>query len=268
MAATRPQGTTPSRREMIDRLAEQRGQAQVSVSRRRANTVQVWPHLMIRQFIATVVITLNTLLLGVLINAPLVEIANPEKTPNPSKAPWYFLNLQELLLHMNPALAGVIIPSLALGALAAIPYIDNKPEGTGVWFYSNKGIPVFIFSFLYTLIAEIALVLIDAALPAKQWIGGLIQGVLGAPKDDGAASFQGQLLEALSGWFFPIGVIALLALMLGFLVRMIFKANKSEIVIAMFTGFVASYVLLTIIGTAFRGHSMSLLWPWALGETS
>ena len=79
------------------------------------------------------------MLLGTLVNAPLEPLANPDKTPNPSKAPWYFLNLQELLLHMNPALAGVIVPTVALVAIAAIPYVDKGTKGLGVWFYNERG---------------------------------------------------------------------------------------------------------------------------------
>ena len=69
-----------------------------------------------------------------LINAPLLNRANPDITPNPSKAPWYFLNLQELLLHMDTGLAGVIVPTVALIVLVAVPYIDRSNEGQGVWF--------------------------------------------------------------------------------------------------------------------------------------
>ena len=75
------------------------------------------------------------LLLGLstVINAPLLDQANSDITPNPSKAPWYFLNLQELLLHMHPALAGVVVPTVALILLAAMPYVDRSNEGQGVW---------------------------------------------------------------------------------------------------------------------------------------
>src|SRR5438309_10748539 len=74
-------------------------------SEQEADTVQVWPHLVVIEFLAAVIFTINMVLLGTLINGPLAELANPDRTPNPSKAPWYFLNLQELLLHMDPSLA-------------------------------------------------------------------------------------------------------------------------------------------------------------------
>ncbi len=252
----------PSREEMLARLAARRNpEQQVATARRKANTVQVWPHLMIRQFLASVVVTLNILLLAVLINGPLDQLANPEKTPNPSKAPWYFLNLQELLLHMSPDLAGVIIPTLALVGIAAIPYLDNKPEGAGVWFYSRKGIPITIFTFIYTFIAEIALVLVDAQFPAKTWFANIVSGIIPDP------ATQGIVVQAFAGYIYPLTLIAVLTGILVLIMLKVWKANRTEIIIALFTGFVASYTLLTIIGTAFRGPSMSLYWPWAMPAT-
>src|SRR5438309_8479047 len=88
-----------------------------------ADTVQVWPHLVVIEFLAAIIFTINLVLLSTLVNGPLDQLANADATPNPSKAPWYFLNLQELLLHMNPALAGVIVPTAALGLIAVIPYV-------------------------------------------------------------------------------------------------------------------------------------------------
>ncbi|WP_410959437.1 hypothetical protein, partial [Salmonella sp. SAL4433] len=77
-------------------------------------------------------------------------------TPNPSKAPWYFLNLQELLLHMDAGLAGVIVPSVALGAIAAIPYLDRSPLGVGILGTSAKGRKIAGFSFVVsTLILSV-----------------------------------------------------------------------------------------------------------------
>src|SRR5689334_25378248 len=102
-----------------------------------------------------------------LVNAPLINRANADVTPNPSKAPWYFLNLQELLLHMNPALAGVIVPTLALVALAIIPYFDKGTKGLGVWFYSKRGPRIIAFSFLYTTIVLAGLIAFDKLVQPK-----------------------------------------------------------------------------------------------------
>ena len=94
--------------------------------------VHVWPHLLVVEFVAALAITAFATIFSVFVNAPLLELANFNQTPNPSKAPWYFLGLQELLTMFHPMVAGVTIPGLALFLLILAPYIDknpsNKPE--------------------------------------------------------------------------------------------------------------------------------------------
>ena len=103
----------------------------------------------------------SEILLSALFNGPFLDLANPDKTPNPSKAPWYFLNLQELLLHMNSALAGVIVPTVALVLIAAIPYVDRGTRGLGVWWYSDRGPKIAIFTAIYTTVVAMALIFLD-----------------------------------------------------------------------------------------------------------
>ena len=110
---------------------------------------------------------LSMVILSWVVNAPLEGHANPDHTPNPSKAPWYFLNLQELLLHMHPALAGVIVPSGALAAIAAIPYFDRDTSDVGKWFGTAKAVPIAIFVTIYTLIIEVGLVFFDELYGVK-----------------------------------------------------------------------------------------------------
>jgi hypothetical protein len=81
------------------------------------------------------------------VDAPLEEIANPTLTPNPAKAPWYFLGLQELLVYFDPWLAGVVLPSLIVVGLLAIPYIDINPKGNGYYTFSERKYSILIFSF-------------------------------------------------------------------------------------------------------------------------
>src|SRR3970040_1015264 len=102
--------------------------------REREEEVLVWPGLVFIEFISAVLFTVTFLILSVFINAPLLNRANVNVTPNPSKAPWYFLNLQELLLHMDKAWAGVLVPTVALGFFALIPYVDRSRHMQGVWF--------------------------------------------------------------------------------------------------------------------------------------
>lgn len=93
-----------------------------------AETSFTWPHLVIREAIAFAVLFAVLTAMSIFLDAPLEEIANPALTPNPAKAPWYFLGLQELLHYMHPLLAGIVLPGVAVGALMIIPYIDKNPS--------------------------------------------------------------------------------------------------------------------------------------------
>ena len=94
--------------------------------------VHTWPHLLAVEFVAALACTAFTFVFSIFVNAPLLQLANPNQTPNPSKAPWYFLGLQELLTMFHPMVAGVTIPGVGLIVLILAPYIDknpsNKPE--------------------------------------------------------------------------------------------------------------------------------------------
>lgn len=94
--------------------------------------VHVWPHLLVIEFVAALAMTAFVFVFSWLVNAPLLELANFNETPNPSKAPWYFLGLQELLTMFHPMVAGVTIPGMGIFVLILAPYIDknpsNKPE--------------------------------------------------------------------------------------------------------------------------------------------
>lgn len=125
--------------------------------------VAVWPHLLVRHAVAALVVLLLVLVVSLLFNAPLAEVANPLVTPNPEKAPWYFAALQELLSHFDPAVAGVLVPvAIALG-LAAIPYIDHntalKP--------SYRKLAVAIYTVF--LVAWIVLTIIGFAFRGPNW---------------------------------------------------------------------------------------------------
>ena len=130
--------------------------------REREEEVLVWPDLVFIEFVAATLFTLTFLLLSTLINAPLLNRANPDLTPNPSKAPWYFLNLQELLLHMDKAWAGVLLPTIALAFFAVIPYLDRSREGQGVYFGTKNAVRLTIVAAIYALIVSVGLVVFDA----------------------------------------------------------------------------------------------------------
>ena len=130
--------------------------------REREEEVLVWPDLVFVEFIASILFTITFLILSVFVNAPLLNRANSEVTPNPSKAPWYFLNLQELLLHMDKAWAGVLLPTIALVFFAVIPYIDRSREAQGVWFGTKHAVRLTIVSVIYALVVSVGLVVMDA----------------------------------------------------------------------------------------------------------
>lgn len=90
--------------------------------------VHVWPHLLVAEFVAALFVTAFLLIFSVFVNAPLLELANFNETPNPSKAPWYFLGLQELLTMFHPMVAGVTLPGFALILLILTPYLDKNPK--------------------------------------------------------------------------------------------------------------------------------------------
>ena len=100
--------------------------------------VEVWPHLVKREYIAAAACMLFMLIWSFGMNAPLEVIANPNVTPNPSKAPWYFVGLQELLVYFDPWIAGVLLPNLIIVGLMAIPYIDPSPKGIGTYDWKER----------------------------------------------------------------------------------------------------------------------------------
>src|SRR3954465_8912636 len=138
-----------------------RGRAMARPTDLAEDEVMVWPSLVVVEAVSAVVFLLLLTVFSIFVSAPLTEQANPNKTPNPSKAPWYFLNLQELLLHMNPALAGVIVPTIAPGWIPIIPYGDRPPRGWGGWFYSARGPKIMIFTTVYTIAVTAVLIGLD-----------------------------------------------------------------------------------------------------------
>ena len=160
----------------------------------------MWPHLLVIEFLGALIITINLILLSALFNGPFLDLANPDKTPNPSKAPWYFLNLQELLLHMNSALAGVIVPTVALVLIAAIPYVDRGTKGLGVWWYSERGPKIAIFTAIYTTVVAMALIFLDKFFPLKaNFSGWLTTGDIAQSGQSGVLSFLTEFAAGVMG---------------------------------------------------------------------
>jgi menaquinol-cytochrome c reductase cytochrome b/c subunit len=120
--AAAKQGETHRLLAMVPPEGIQRAEA------RQEDKVNVWPHLLLREAVAAFAMFAFVAVFSMVVNAPLRELANSNLTPNPSKAPWYFLGLQELLRYFHPMVAGVMVPTVALLGLMATPYIDKNPS--------------------------------------------------------------------------------------------------------------------------------------------
>jgi menaquinol-cytochrome c reductase cytochrome b/c subunit len=261
--------------------------------RDRDEEVLVWPDLVFVEFICAVLFTVTLTILSAVISGPLLDKANPDATPNPSKAPWYFLNLQELLLHMHPALAGVVVPTIALILLAAMPYFDRSNEGQGVWFGTADAGRITIFTVVVSFVVTWALIFYDAGFHIimgqqlglfTEWPHQLrfftnvraIQSEIPWPEWTHeipylpfeitlrGQSFQSldlpgfvveQLIPVLIMVGLPIVLLGVVRLWLG-------RLTKRDAMIVLFTGFMTVFWVMTIVGTAFRGEGMALVWPW------
>ena len=109
--------------------------------------VHVWPFLLRIEFLAAIIVTLLLMVWSITLNAPLEEPSNPTLTMNPAKAPWYFLGLQEMLVYFDPWMAGVVMPTLIIVGLMAIPYIDVNPLGNGYYTYKQRKFAIWTFLF-------------------------------------------------------------------------------------------------------------------------
>ena len=109
--------------------------------------VAVWPFLLRMEFLAAVIVTVILFVWSITLNAPLEEPANPSITMNPAKAPWYFLGLQEMLVYFDPWMAGVILPTLIVVGLMAIPYMDTNPLGNGYYTFRQRKFAILTFCF-------------------------------------------------------------------------------------------------------------------------
>jgi hypothetical protein len=274
-----PQGT-PGVATQIDEAKRQkllelvRGRALARPTDLAEDEVMVWPSLVVVEAVcATVFLGLLTLL-SIFVSAPLTEHANTNATPNPSKAPWYFLNLQELLLHMDAGLAGVIVPTLALVGLAAIPYFDRSPLGVGILGTSSKGRKIAGFSAIWTTVVLTVYIVADEVIGDKRSGWGIGNKLINWTEKNIGDSFAG---SGIIHWIFNVSfpefvgkivyptivMLISIGMMVG-AVKSIFQPTRREMIIALFTGFFTAYWVLAIFGTSFRGHGQDLTWPWNL----
>ncbi len=130
------------------------------------DTVQTWPHLMVRELLVFLLVVIAVVGASLLFNSPLEEPANPLHSTNPAKAPWYFVGIQELVSY-SALLGGIAVPSVVVVALLLLPYLDRNPKGTGVWFSRDRRVAVVLFTVF--VIAMVVLILIGQFLRGPNW---------------------------------------------------------------------------------------------------
>jgi len=131
--------------------------------------LETWPNLVRIEILVAMVVIVGLMVWSIILDAPLEEHANPSLTPNPAKAPWYFLGLQEMLVYFDPWIAGVIIPALIIFGLIAIPYLDINPKGNGYYTFSERKNAILIFCFGF-LVLWILLIVIGVFMRGPGWL--------------------------------------------------------------------------------------------------
>ncbi len=192
--------------------------------------VQTYPEVLFRAIVAIEVLTISLVAVALLFNAPLEGIADPSHTPNPAKAPWYFLGLQEMLHYFPPVVAGVLAPTLVVIALIVIPYLNINIEADGVFLKDRKR-RILIF-YLSALGLSLFLLLFDVyvALVPTLIVAGLM-ALAAHSSPQSASAFRRYLAsKPLSFWIM--------------------------------TWFLFELVVLTAVGTFFRGPGWSWVLPW------
>ncbi|MBC7541061.1 MAG: cytochrome C [Bacteriovorax sp.] len=130
--------------------------------------VWVWPNLVYTELFAIIACTAFLIVWAIIFKAPLEESANPTWAPNPAKAPWYFLGLQEMLVYFDPWMAGVVLPGLIVAGLIAVPYIDTNPKGNGYFTFKERKMAISAFLFGW-LVLWVYLIIVGVFLRGPNW---------------------------------------------------------------------------------------------------
>jgi hypothetical protein len=210
------------------------------------DTVFAFPIVALLEIVLLLGTTLLVFIFSLLRNAPLEDIANPNVTTNPAKAPWYFVGLQELLEHMHPVVAGVLIPTVLVLFLVAIPYLDHDRTGAGRWFTSARGRRITWMSALYAFIVMPLLILGDNAFNLRESLRGI------------APAFIAQILLP--------GLILTCMAWLPAIVLWFQHPTPRELLLCLFTVMLVTAVVFTLSGFLFRGPGFKLYLPWAMPD--
>jgi len=207
--------------------------------------VDTRPHLVNREFVVAMVLLSLLFLVSSIFDAPLRERANPSISPNPAKAPWYFMGLQELLIHFHPFFAIVVFPVVILVAGCWLPYIHLNDTNYGIWFLSDKGKKAARYALVSGFLFTVIFIICSELLP------------------DPEALWPAMPSFVTKGLIPFVILINTLYFFLKYL-RDKFRLNRSEYIQAVIVILVVSYSVLTITGILFRGAGMNLVWPWQI----
>jgi quinol-cytochrome oxidoreductase complex cytochrome b subunit len=199
--------------------------------------VETIPNLIVREVTVALALLAVILIISMLFNAPLAGKANPGLSPNPTKAPWYFMGFQELLMHFHPFFSLFIMPLLLTVGLLVIPYINYQADTAGVWFCSGKGRRMAVIAVVVAIITTLVGVLLDEFV-----IGSAQAGT-----------------NLISSRLLPFAMVLTGCIGFYVLVKKKFKATNNEAVQALFILLTAAFVVLTVIGIWFRGMGMRLM---------
>jgi quinol-cytochrome oxidoreductase complex cytochrome b subunit len=205
--------------------------------------VEVYPNLVYREFIVALALIAALIVFSVFFNAPLLAKANPDVSINPTKAPWYFAGIQELLMHFHPFIAAFLIPFAIVIGLAALPYLKLKEEHSAIWFHSHKAKEAAKFSAIASSLITTLLVIINEFVPDFEtlfpWLNSFISnGIIPLV-----------ILISIIWYFYKYTLKK-------------FKLTLIEVVQTMFVFVTTAFVILTLIGIFFRGIDMALTFPW------
>jgi hypothetical protein len=207
--------------------------------------VDTQPNLVAREFVVALVLIAFLLLISILFDAPLRERANPSFSPNPAKAPWYFMGLQELLIHFHPFFAVVVFPLTIIVGSVWLPYIKLTDTNYGIWFLSSTGRQTGKFAVMAGFIFTITFILISEFLPDPETVLPSVPSII---------------LTGLIPFVIVIGTIFLFMRYL----QHRFNINRSEYIQTILIILVISYTVLSLTGILFRGEGMKLIWPWGI----
>lgn len=202
--------------------------------------LETHPNLVYKEILAALVVVGVLLLFSFFVNAPLLDKAKPLLSPYPSKAPWYFMGFQELLMHMHPAFASFLIPLFVIELFILIPFFPFSRVNSGVWFYSGKGKKITIQSAIFTLILTLLLIFIDdLLLDFNHWLPGLPALIT-----EGIFPVLLYFVPA-GGWMYYL--------------KKKLKADRMELVIASVTMLLVAYLVMMLVGSLLRGAGMQLI---------